>query len=44
MGKVKVALCEKAEGWISQMKAGGNCTADIGATIKRAIMYYMAEE
>ena len=44
MENVKGTLFEKAEGWISQMKAGGNCTADIGATIKRAIMYYVAEE
>ena len=42
--KVKEALNEKAEGWISKMKAGGDCSSDIGATIKRTVMYHVNSE
>ena len=42
--KVKDTLREKSEGWIARMKAGGNCDADVGATIKRTIMYHVGNE
>lgn len=42
--KVKEALSEKADGWIAKMKAGGNCNVDIGAAIKRTIMYHVGNE
>ena len=42
--KVKEALSEKADGWIAKMKAGGDCSSDIGATIKRTVMYHVSNE
>lgn len=42
--KVKDALMEKADGWIAQMKSGGDCNADISATLKRTVMYQVGLE
>ena len=44
VNKVKEALLEKADGWIAQMKSGGDCNADISATLKRTVMYQVGLE
>ena len=44
VNKVKDALLEKADGWIAQMKSGGNCNADVSATLKRTVMYQVGLE